>query len=110
MSDESKPSESEFYYPEELTDMEVLQLPTDVQDKKSSAKLLKGEEVHNFIRSQQKGNTVKKTTYDMNVVHRFFLECGEKQELTEIPPAELDSLLCNFYISAKKKGQHRIRT
>ena len=24
-------------------------------------------------------------------------------KLTEIPPAELDSLLCNFYITAKKK-------
>ena len=85
--------------------MELLQLPTDVQreDKKTSAKLLTGEEVHNFIRSQQKGNAVKKTTYDMIVVHRFFLECGEKRKLTEIPPAELDSLLCNFYISAKKK-------
>ena len=85
--------------------MELLQLPTDVQreEKKSSAKLLTGEEVHNFIRSQQKGNTVKKTTYDMNVVHRFFLECSKKRKLTEIPPAGLDSLLCNFYISAKKK-------
>ena len=85
--------------------MELLPLPTDVQreDKKSSPKLLTGEEVHNFIRSQQKGNTVKKTTYDMNVVHRFFLECSEKRKLTEIPPAGLDSLLCNFYISAKKK-------
>ena len=52
MSDESEHSESEFYYPEMLTDMELLQLPTDVQreDKKSSAKLLTGEEVHNFIR------------------------------------------------------------
>ena len=96
MSDESEHSKSEFYYPEELTDMELLQLPTDAQreDKKSSAKLLTGE---------QKGNTVKKTTYDINVVHRFFLECGEKRKLTEITPAELDSLLCNFYISAKKK-------
>ena len=49
-------------YPEELTDMELLQLPTDVQreDKKSSVKLLTGEEIHNFIRSQQKGNIVKK--------------------------------------------------
>ena len=33
MSDESEHSESEFYYPEELTDMELLQLPTDVQRK-----------------------------------------------------------------------------
>ena len=26
-----------------------------------------------------------------------------KQKLVEIPPEELDSLLCNFYITAKKK-------
>ena len=26
-----------------------------------------------------------------------------ERKITEIPPAELDSLLCNFYITAKKK-------
>ena len=30
-------------------------------------------------------------------------ECGERRQLTEIPADELDSLLCNFYITAKKK-------
>ena len=42
-------------------------------------------------------------TYDMNVFQRFLNECCEKRKITEIPPAELDSLLCNFYITAKKK-------
>ena len=64
MSDESEHSGSEFYYPEELTDMELLQLPTDVEredKKKSSAKLLTGDEVHNFIGSQQKGKRSRNT-------------------------------------------------
>ena len=41
--------------------------------------------------------------YDMNVFQGFLNECCEKRKITEIPPAELDSLLCNFYITAKKK-------
>jgi len=41
--------------------------------------------------------------YDMNVFQTFLNECCEKRETLEIPPAELDSLLCNFYITAKKK-------
>ena len=39
----------------------------------------------------------------MNVVQRFLNECCKKRKITEIPPAELDSPLCNFYITAKKK-------
>ena len=39
----------------------------------------------------------------MNVFQRFINECGEKRKLLEIPPDELDKLLCNFYINAKKK-------
>ena len=39
----------------------------------------------------------------MNVFQRFINECGEKRKLLKIPPDELDKLLCNFYINAKKK-------
>ena len=39
----------------------------------------------------------------MNVFQRFLNECCEKRNITEIPLAELDSLLCNFYITAAKK-------
>ena len=42
---------------------------------------------------------MKKTMYDM----RFLNECCEKRKKREIPPAELDSLLYNFYITAKEK-------
>ena len=41
----------------------------------------------------------------MNVFQRFLNECGGKRKVVEIPPEELDSLLCNFYITAKEKDQ-----
>ena len=74
------------------------QLSLKAEKKKS--KLLGDEEIHSFIKNQQQENTVNKTRYDLNV---FLNECGERRQLTEIPPAELKSLLCNFYITAKKK-------
>ncbi|XP_031574214.1 uncharacterized protein LOC116308005 [Actinia tenebrosa] len=39
----------------------------------------------------------------MNVLKRFLQECGEEREIENIPPPQLDSLLSNFYIKAKKK-------
>ena len=60
MSDESDYSDSEFYYPGELSDAELLQLPTYSKSEQSGkSKLLTNEGVHNFIRSQQ-ASTVKK--------------------------------------------------
>jgi len=41
--------------------------------------------------------------YDMNVFQRFLNGCCEKRKITEIPPAELDSLLYNFYFCTAKK-------
>ena len=99
----SEHSDSEFYYPDDLSDTELLQLPTSFESEEKKSKLLTDEEVHNFIRNQQQASTVKKTMYDMNVFQKFLDECGEKRRITEIAPAELDSLLCNFYITAKKK-------
>ena len=39
----------------------------------------------------------------MNAFQRFLNECCEKRKIKEIRLAELDSLLCKFYIAAKKK-------
>ena len=80
----------------------MLQLPThsEATERKS---LLSNQEIKKFIMSQQQANTVKKTTYDMNVFQRFLNERGEKRKVVAIPPEELDSLLCNFNITAKKK-------
>ena len=102
MSDIYEYCATEFYYPDDLSDTELLQLPTSFENEEKKSKLLTDEEVHNFIGSQQQASTVKKTMYDMNVFQKFLDECGEKRRITEIAPAELDSLLCNFYITAKK--------
>jgi hypothetical protein len=56
MSDESEHSESEFYYPGELSDAELLQSPTHSESTERKSTLLTNEEVHNFIRSQQQAN------------------------------------------------------
>ena len=74
---ESEHYDSEFYYPGELLDAEMLQLPThsEATERKS---LLSNEEINKFITSQQQANTVKKTTYDMNLFQRFLNECGKK--------------------------------
>ena len=103
MSEVNEHSDSEFYYPDDLSDTELLQQPTFIESGEKKSKLLGDEEIRSFIKNHQQENTVKKTRYDLNVFQRFLNECGEKRQLTEIPPAELDSLLCNFYIPTKKK-------
>ena len=106
MSEVNEHSDSEFYYPDDLSDTELLQQPTFIESGEKKSKLLGDEEIRSFIKNQQQENTVKKTRYDLNVFQRFLNECGERRQLTEIPPAELDSLLCNFYITAKKKDDN----
>ena len=103
MSEVNDHSDSEFYYPCDLSDTELLQQPTFIESGEKKSKLLGDEEIHSFIKNQQQENTVKKTRYDLNVFQRFLNECGERRQLTEIPADELDSLLCNFHITAKKK-------
>ena len=56
MSDENEHSNSEFYYPGELFDAELLQLPTYYESTERNSTLLTSEEVHNFIRSQQQND------------------------------------------------------
>ena len=85
----------------------MLQLPTHTEatERKSP---LSNQEIKKFITSQQQANTVKKTTYDMNVFQRFLNECGEKPNVLEIPPKELDTAVQFLYHC--RKGQIRIRT
>ena len=73
---ESEHPDSQFYYPGELSGAEMLQLP--IHSKATERKsLLSNQEIKKFITSQQQANTVKKTTYNMNVFQRFLNECGE---------------------------------
>ena len=53
MSDESKHSESEFYYPGEMSLAELLQSPTHSESKERNLTLVANEEAHNFIRTNK---------------------------------------------------------
>jgi len=59
MSNESEHSDSELYYPCELSDAELLQSPTYSESTERMSTLLTNAEVHNFIRNQQQANTVR---------------------------------------------------
>ena len=60
MNDVSEHYDNEFYYPDDLSDMELPQKPTYFESEQKRSKLLTDVEVHNFISSQQ-ANTVKKS-------------------------------------------------
>ena len=102
MSDVSEHSDSEFYYPDDLSDTELLQLPTSFESEEKKSKLLTDEEVHNFIRNQQQASTVKKTMYDMNVFQKFLDECGEKRRITEIAPPS-STVFCAILTLLRRK-------
>ncbi|KAK3731923.1 hypothetical protein QZH41_000275 [Actinostola sp. cb2023] len=99
MSNESEHSESEFHYPEHISDADILEQVNDIENK-----LLMSEEIQTYIHGQQQPNTAPKTKYDINVFKRFLAEVGEEREVIAIAPNELDILLCNFYIKAKTTG------
>jgi len=65
-SDESEHSESEFYYPGELSDAELLQSPTHSESTGRKSTLLTNEKVHNFLRSQQASRRSRKQLFRMN--------------------------------------------
>ena len=78
-------SYSEFYYRGELSDAEMLQLPT--QSKATQRKsLLSNQEIKKCITSQQQANTGKKITYDTNAFQRSLNECGQKTKGHGNPP------------------------
>ena len=60
MSHESEHSESEFYYPGELSHAELLQLSTLSESKERSLTLLANEKAHNFLRNQQANRRSRK--------------------------------------------------
>ena len=91
-------SESEFYYPDEFSDNELLEQANTIESKRLSDKSVK-----KFIVRQKQENIGKK--YDMNVLFNFREEIWETREITNIPCVQLDKLLCNFYVSLRKRGK-----
>ena len=61
------------------------------------------ENVQNYILAQRAENTIKKTEYDLNVWRMFFGNKGEEREIEDIPPEELNILICRFMMETKKK-------
>ena len=60
-------------------------------------------EIQNFIECQRPDNTSKKTTYDINVIERYFESINEKREIENIPPKELNIQLAKFFMNVRKK-------
>ena len=66
MSNESDHSESEFFYPGELSHAELLQSPTHSESKETNLTLLANEEAHNFLRNQQANKRSRKQLFRIN--------------------------------------------
>lgn len=60
-------------------------------------------EIGEFIEKNKNINTAKKTKSDLNVWNRWCSSIGEAREIQNIPPSELDRLLCHFFINVRKQ-------
>ena len=96
MDEEDEHSPSEFYYPE---DLETFDVETETGITESQ------EAIDDFINQQKSANTNKKTATDMNTLLRYMEANGMKNEKIEsLPASELDHLLSNFFVNARKKN------
>ena len=68
-----------------------------------STSSLKDEKIGDFIEQNKNMNTAKKTKSDLNVWKRWSSTIGEKRPIEDIPPNELDRLLCHFFINVRKQ-------
>jgi hypothetical protein len=100
-SDDEEHSPSEFYYPDEISD--------ETNDPNGKLKRENAEQNNNinsqekieeFIHNQKAKTTITKS--DMKVFQRYLetVNKGEKQ-IEYLPKAELDHLLCKFFITVK---------
>ena len=92
MNSDDEHSESELYYTKHFTlavpkRKEVL-APRSAMESPTSPEQFR--EIQNFIESQRPDNTSKKTTYDTNVIKRYFESINERREIENIAPKELN--------------------
>ena len=102
--DLSEYDESEFYYPDEISDTELAQQATYFE-----SYLLNDDKIQKYIRAKQKTSTINKTKYDMNVLKHFLQECGEEREIENIPSPQLDCLLFQLLHQSKKERLYIVR-
>ena len=65
------------------------------------ANLLSDQEINNYIHGQKAKSTKYKDSSSLNVFRKFWKTINEQRQLTEIPPEQLDNILCQFFIRAK---------
>ena len=91
MNSDDEHSESEFYYPTEhfiVPKRKEVLAPRSAMESPASPEQFR--EIQNFIESQRPDNTSKKTTYDTNVIKRYFESINERREIENIAPKELN--------------------
>ena len=107
MNSDDEHSESESYYPTEHFTFAVpkrkeVLAPRSAMESPTSPEQFR--EIQNFIESQRPDNTSKKTTYDINVIKRYFESINERREIENIPPKELNIQLAKFFMNVRKKN------
>ena len=90
---------SEFYYPEERLDEN-----NDETSVEASRPTESQDEIEGFLQDQKSANTSKKTATDMNTLARYIKEIGKNVKVENLPAAELDHLLCKFFMNIRKKN------
>ena len=102
-SDEEEHSPSEFYYPDEISDETNDPINGRLEGENAEQNNNKNsqEKIEEFILNQKAKTTITKS--DMKVFQRFLetAKKGEKQ-IEYLPKAELDHLLCKFFINVRK--------
>ena len=74
-----------------------------VNNMKQTKQKLEGEEaVNKYISSQKPKTTAYKDTSDIKRFKKFFSEAGESHEIIDIPPDDLNKLLANFFMGARR--------
>ncbi|CAB4038923.1 Hypothetical predicted protein, partial [Paramuricea clavata] len=100
-SDDEEHSPSEFYYPNDISD-ETNDPNGRLEGENAEQNNTKNsqEKIEEFIHNQKAKTTITKTKSDMKVFQRYLetVNKGEKQ-IEDLPKAELDHLLCKFFIN-----------
>ena len=104
-SHDEEHSPSEFYYPDEISDETNDPINGRLEGENAEQNNNKNsqEKIEEFILNQKAKTIITKTKSDMKVFQRFLetVKKGEKQ-IEYLPKAELDHLLCKFFINVHK--------
>ena len=104
-SDDEEHSSSEFYYPDEISDETNdrngrLEGENAEQNKNKNSQ----EKMKEFIHDQKAKTTITKTKSDLEVFQRYLETVNKAEKQIEyLPKAELDHLLCKFFIKSVKQ-------